>query len=401
MHCRLKADPRTENIPVLILTARTGEDSMNQGLNLGADDFMMKPFSVAELRTRVASKLKISEIRKESNRREILRVQAERDNQTKDLFLASLSHELRTPIAPVLLLIEDMIMDDVTPVMHKEKLRMMTNNVQIEIQLIDDLLDITKMNRNRTMIQMQRVNMYELVNHSIFNLAKNSAERKQMIKFECENKEIFTIADPVRIQQVFWNLIGNAIKFSSEGSAIIVKLYSIEASIFVSVRDMCDGLSRSNIDKMFLPFEQGIGRSHRLGLCKSFAVMHGGDLMVKSEGAGQGCTFTLRLPLTDTESTSPKAPSTTKQLDPSVWRVLLVEDDKMTMMVMERILRQRLGFSNLRTADSVKQALKVRDVEADHVMMTSNPRWPKSLISTFSSATLVSRTARDMTSSRI
>ncbi|PRP88229.1 response regulator receiver ATP-binding protein [Planoprotostelium fungivorum] len=385
---RLRANVHTENIPIILITARTGEDSRHLGLGLGADDYMLKPFSALDLKARVISKLKLNEMRKESNRRELLRLQAEKVNHSKDLFIASLSHEMRTPLAPILLMIQDILLDHTLSTTNRDTLNLMNKNIKTEIQLIDDLLDVTKTTKDKMVLHTQMADGRELMDHTISNLRIDFTEKNQEVTFACTHDRVDIEADSVRLQQIYWNLLRNAIKFSPEHGKIQVTMTTEGDQMIVTVTDHGIGIDQETTDKIFRPFEQGEGINQKFGglglglsLCKSLALMHHGDLTVSSKGRGFGSTFSLSLPLTQPKPAhdhhhdhhdhhhgidhhvhhlhrdeDENGVEEERDFDPKEWRVLLVEDDKTTLMVMRRVLSKLMGFNILKTADSCKAA---------------------------------------------
>jgi CheY-like chemotaxis protein len=140
-----KSEAPIKDIPVVFLSARAGEEEIGEGVALGADDYLVKPFSARELLTRVSARIELTRFRLSAAKREqVLREAAERANKAKDHFIAVLSHELRTPLTPALMIAEAGESDATLTEAHRQDMATIASNIRLEVQLISDLLDITK-----------------------------------------------------------------------------------------------------------------------------------------------------------------------------------------------------------------------------------------------------------------
>ncbi len=289
--------------------------------------------------------------------------QAEAASRAKDDFLAALSHELRTPLTPVLMTATALESDPLLPEEVREQLAMMRRNIQLEARLIDDLLDITRISRGKLTIAPVAADLHQLLRHTAEIVRSDGLGKQVRIVFILEAARHHALADPTRIQQVFWNLIKNALKFTPTGGTITVSTHNdAEGWIVVSVEDTGVGISAEVLPHIFKAFEQGdVAGQHRygglgLGLAISQAIMgaHGGIIGVTSEGPGRGATFTAALPSVDAPAAA--APGTAAHPGPGrTLRLLIVEDHEATRIVLTRLLTR--GGHQVTTAGTIGEAL--------------------------------------------
>jgi PAS domain S-box-containing protein len=299
-------------------------------------------------------------------REQVARAEAEAANKSKDQFLAVLSHELRTPLTPILAVASMLARDKNLPAGLKEDVEMIRRNVELEARLIDDLLDLTRISQAKLRLFKQKVDIGELVGHvvemcAIELRAKHIRFSQHMVAERCD-----VDGDPARLQQVLWNLLKNAIKFTPEGGSIAIQSRCEDQKLILSIADSGIGIDPQLLPKLFNAFEQGSPTVTRqfgglgLGLAISKALIdaHGGKLEAHSEGIGHGATFTIQLPLTPSSKSKdatrgPAAPMATAH----PLRILLVEDHGDTQQMMVRLLEG--SGHQVRTADCVNSALDV------------------------------------------
>lgn len=303
---------------------------------------------------------------------------AERANKSKDDFLAALSHELRTPLTPVLIAAATLREDLRLPSDVREQLSMIERNVALEARLIDDLLDLTKISHGKLRLRAQPCDAHSLVSLAV-DIVREDAEAKNIVV-----ERLFTalhsglLADPARFQQVIWNLLRNAVKFTPKDGTISVRTSDEQASngdnwLRIEVTDSGIGIDPTGLDQIFLPFDQGgLAGDHRFGgvglglaIARAVVLLHGGRITAQSLGANRGATFTVELPgavdpasgVTDTGSpfyVGPIVPPTTRRKITPL-RLLVVEDHETTLEALVRLLRRDGHF--IVTAGSVKVAL--------------------------------------------
>ena len=227
---------------------------------------------------------------------------AEAASAAKDRFLATLSHELRTPLNPVLLWADDVLRHSKVPPEIAEGLRMVCRNVELEARLIDDLLDLTRIARGKLQLQLQDADVHQLLHHAIEIVRADVDCRHLQLSIVTDAKLHKVNVDPPRLQQVLWNILRNACKFTSEHGVISVRTYNPSPrSISIAITDNGIGIEPRFLKKIFEAFEQLETRREGLGLglaiSKALIEMHGGTITAQSEGTGKGATFTVTLPL--------------------------------------------------------------------------------------------------------
>jgi PAS domain S-box-containing protein len=236
--------------------------------------------------------------------------EAENANIAKDRFLAILSHELRTPLNPVLMGIHAWENEEGLPGQLIQDLKMMRHNIEIEVRLISDLLDLTAISKGKLSLEYQPVNVHELLDYALHTAEPLSLEKKIRISEELSADSHYVLSDGTRLQQVFWNLINNAIKFTPNGGSIGISTRN-EASegesagkrIVIEVRDSGMGMEAKLIERIFEPFEQGSmdvtnhfgGLGLGLSIARGFVELLGGTIHAHSEGEGQGSVFSVKL----------------------------------------------------------------------------------------------------------
>lgn len=233
------------------------------------------------------------------------RDEAEAASRAKDDFLAVLSHELRTPLTPVLMATHVLEQEQVDPQTLRETIAMIRRNVQVEAQLIDDLLDVTRIGRGKLAIVHEAVDIHEAVRHAmeVTDGDVQSKELRLSIALDAERHEVN--GDSMRLQQVIWNLLRNAAKFTPVGGEIQVASRNEDGNIIISVADSGIGIDKPSLGKVFEAFVQGSpdiakeygGLGLGLAIAKAVAEAHEGEVTVESAGFGKGATFSVKLPL--------------------------------------------------------------------------------------------------------
>jgi PAS domain S-box-containing protein len=312
------------------------------------------------------------------------RAEAEHASRPKDKFLAVLSHELRTPLSPVVMTIPAIESDPQLPQRFRDDLAMVRRNIELEVKLIDDLLDLSRITTGKLRLQMQPVRVHELLLHMIQSSQSDVVAKQLQLttRLKADNDQL--MGDPARLQQVFWNLLRNAIKFTPDGGRITVSTSNIADAgnskrLVVEIADTGVGIAPEILPRVFDAFEQGDARTTRqfgglgLGLAISKAVveMHGGSISASSAGHRQGALFVVKLDVQTKVDSAPRpAPSVKSNLpsDNTVPRVLLVEDHADTSRTMARLLKNA-GFT-VAIAQSVTSALSMLDNESFDVIVS-------------------------------
>jgi PAS domain S-box-containing protein len=306
------------------------------------------------------------------------REEAERANRSKDEFLAALSHELRTPLNPVLLLASDAAGDSALPAEVRANFDMIRRNIEVEARLIDDLLDLTRVSSGKLKLERRGVDVHEILD-SVLRMVRGDIEHKQLIlsrKFDSRPAVVF--GDPVRLQQVFWNVLKNAIKFTSANGIITAETQVSDKEFKLVLSDTGIGMTQQELARAFDAFRYGNSEEAQrfgglgLGLTigRRLVELHHGTISASSAGRNYGSTFTITLPLTESKLASnrdtPKTAPDLATLPP--WRVLLVEDHNPTRAALHALLARR--HLKVKSASSVSEALAVAALEEFDVVIS-------------------------------
>lgn len=509
----LRGDPATRTIPVILLSARAGEESRVEGLEAGADDYLIKPFSARELLARVGASLELARVRREAARREeelrgetagILesisesfvavdadwrfiyvnaaaeRIYAKRRedlleknlwavfpealgtvfereyrrartdrisvrleeffepfgrwfevniypsragglsfffrdvserklaqetqerllgearqareealaaNRMKDEFLATLSHELRTPLNAILGWARLLRSGKLGAAELADGLDTIERNSKVQAQLIEDLLDISRIISGKLRLDVQRVDLADIV-HAALASVMPAAEAKEIRIFRVLDPLAGPVSgDPARLQQIIWNLLSNAVKFTPRGGKIQVLLERVNSHVEISVIDTGQGIKPDFLPCVFDRFRQADASTTRkhgglglgLSIVRQLVEMHGGTVRAKSPGEGKGSTFTVSLPIVvvheeppEKRRVRPKEPGE-GDMDCAAEtlegiRVLVVDDDPDARELVKRVL---VGCrAEVMVAASVPEALECLKRFEPHVLVS-------------------------------
>jgi signal transduction histidine kinase/DNA-binding response OmpR family regulator len=289
---------------------------------------------------------------------------AERASEAKDQFLAMLSHELRTPLSPVLAATSDIDADESVPEPFRELSRMIRRNVEIEARLIDDLLDLTRISKGKLELKSELLDLHDLLTDTLEICNGETADKNITMAADLGARHHCLEADSARLQQVFWNLLKNAIKFSKPGGKVTIATTNPEDRLIrVEIRDTGAGIEKEALPRIFGAFEQGAGhRAGGLGLglaiSRALVELHHGTISALSEGPKSGATFVVELPTARTGGSPIKSRGsrTFANGKRTPLRLLMVEDHPDTNRSLERILTRR-GYT-VRTAFTVQEAIQ-------------------------------------------
>lgn len=301
--------------------------------------------------------------------------EAEAADQAKDRFLAMLSHELRTPLTPVLISVTNLERDPDLSDDLRAELQMIHRNIDLEARIIDDLLDLTRIAHGKLALHNDAVDIHVLLDHALEISLADLDDKQLAINRHFDAAEHFSWADPARLQQVFWNVIKNAIKFTPTGGRIDVRTRNHAGNIVIAIADNGNGIAPELLPRIFDAFEQG-GRKITanygglgLGLAVSKRVVeaHGGTIAAASDGPGRGATFTVELAAMAT-SLLDSAPYVPNPNAPYRSHILLVEDHLDTARVLRRIM-QHAGH-RVEHAASLANARKLAAAESFDLLVS-------------------------------
>jgi PAS domain S-box-containing protein len=276
------------------------------------------------------------------------KIAAQKANKAKDDFLAALSHELRTPLTPALAAatyLEDNA--EKLPQEFLEDVQLIKRNVKLQARLIDDLLDLTRITRGKLRLDVENCDAHTVIRNAIETASSAIAAKKLKLSSKFTAKKHHILADCIRLQQVFWNLINNAVKFTPPGGQIAIRTFDDERGRFhFEITDNGIGIEPERMASLFTPFEQadasvtrqfgGLGLG--LAISKYLVDLHNGTIEAESRGRSFGATFKITLNAvpenvqeTDRDSRVPRQP-------PKPLRILLVEDHTDTRRTLSRLL---------------------------------------------------------------
>jgi PAS domain S-box-containing protein len=292
----------------------------------------------------------------------------EKANQSKDEFLATLSHELRAPLTPIVATLDRWRAQKRLDKEMLTELTMLRRNAALEARLVDDLLDVARINQRKMPLSKRVVEIAPLVRAALEMVNDEVMDRRMHITVDSPPQPLWVDADPARIQQVFWNILKNALKFTQDGGSIDIEMSSVSAtSVTISLVDSGIGMSSQTLGRIFQPFEQGAeelvrsygGLGLGLAISKSLVEAHGGTISAASAGHGTGSTFLITLPKAFKPMPVAPEPASTDISPVGVGslKVLMIEDHEDTAIVMAHMLKD-MGHTVI-PADSVASAVDV------------------------------------------
>jgi signal transduction histidine kinase len=364
----LRLDPATAQVPVIMLSARAGEESRVEGMEAGADDYLIKPFSARELLARVGAHLQMARLRKQ------FVSELEEADRRKDAFLATLSHELRGPLAPLGNTLEILKRAGGDGELLREARGTMERQLSQLVRLVDDLLDVNRITRNRLELKRERVDLGAIVGRSV-EAARPLAERYgHDLVLSLPERPLAVRGDAARLAQVLDNLLDNACKYTDPPGRIEVSLRTEGGEAVVAVKDSGLGIppdKLATVFEMFAQVERTLDRAEGglglgLTLVKRLVEMHGGTVEAFSEGPGRGSRFQICLPVLDaSESSEPRARAK-RAID--VRRILVVDDNPDSASSLAMLL----GISGYQTSiakDGLEAVLTAESFQPDVVLL--------------------------------
>ena len=376
---RLRETAAGREVPIIFLTAiHSDEAYARKGYDSGAADYVTKPFDPGVLRARVKAfvdlyrqreRLRVEQVGERTRERddalarlaELLeseraaRREAEIANSAKDEFLATVSHELRTPLSAILGWAVMARRNELPPDVDRA-LVTIERNARAQMRILEDVLDVGRIVSGKLRLEVGATRVADVVEGAL-QAVRPAAEAKQVTLVGEVDEDVGVIAaDPERLQQIVWNLLSNALKFTRRGGHVAVSCRRVGSTIALRVSDDGQGIKPEFLPHLFEPFRQADGSPTRrhgglglgLAIVKQLVVAHGGEITAHSDGEGKGAEFVIELPVRPptargsdrpswalSESTA-LAPAEEVRLDGV--KVLVVDDDPDTRDLVEHML---------------------------------------------------------------
>jgi signal transduction histidine kinase len=372
----LHADEKLRDVPVMLLSARAGEEARLEGLGRGADDYLVKPFSARELLVRAGALLQSADRVREKQ------TALREADRRKDEFLATLSHELRNPLGAIHNAVELLGIAEREPGVARQARGILERQVGHMVRLVDDLLELSRVSRGNIVLQRRTTELADIVASALETARRKLDAGGHEVRIELPDEPVMLDADPVRIAQVLANLLDNAAKYTPGGGLIRMTARHDARQVTISVHDNGRGIAPEMLPRVFDLFVQagsltgegqdglGIG----LSLARTLTQMHGGSIEARSNGPGEGSEFIVRLPTSDSAGPLPASALDTSDTgevaDACAARVLVVDDnvdaaDSLGMMLRHMGHEARVvydGRSALRAADERAPDIVLLDV---------------------------------------
>lgn len=297
------------------------------------------------------------------------RQQAETANRLKDEFLATLSHELRNPLNAIVGSVEIILGNaeaqqspTIKPAAHT-----IYRSAQAQAQLVSDLLDLSRLQTGKLALNRQAVSLTPVINDAIETVRADADAKQIALAVDLSRDPLFIEADSVRVQQIIWNLLNNAVKFTPDGGHISVHLQRNGKHAKLIVTDDGQGIEPGFLPHVFEMFRQADGSTRRrhggmgigLALVRQLTELHGGSVEASSEGVGRGARFTVSLPLHTARRSAAPTPPTKNAATLSGLRLLVVDDSAETADMMRVLLRM-----NGATVEAVTSGAKALELVA-------------------------------------
>ncbi|MGZ8869354.1 MAG: PAS domain-containing hybrid sensor histidine kinase/response regulator [Thermoanaerobaculia bacterium] len=320
----------------------------------------------------------------ERSRVEASFIAAQEANRAKDEFLMTLSHELRTPMTAILgwsRLLPSLQPDDE---MFKDAVASIGRSAKLQAQLIDEVLDVSRIMSGKLRLSVENIDVDRLVRSSVEGVRAMADARSITLTVTLEPNAGTVVADPTRLQQVIWNLLTNAIKFTPIGGKVELNARRTDSHFEFAVTDSGEGIDPHFLPHVFEPFVQAESPRSRvhgglglgLSIVRYLVEAHGGSVSAESRGRGRGSKFSVWLPIAAVRADVPAAPGTSSVTTGGMidrgrlkgLRILIVDDDRETRALVRAVLRQ--AGAEVAIADSAQTATEEFDTRVPDLLIT-------------------------------
>lgn len=381
----------------VVLTGFASVESAIAALQEGAYDYLVKPCDIESMKHTIRRgvehrRLMLAEQKARADLQQLnldleqrieertaelkkLNVELADANRAKDVFLATLSHELRTPLTPVVGWIKLLRSGTLDEKSVAQALDAIERNAWLQSRLIDDLLDTSRIATGKLHFEPKATDLNVAVRAAVDTVRASAAARNIELSMALWPSSLTVMGEPVRLQQIAWNLVSNAIKFTDPGGKVNITTQLDGNQALLTVVDTGVGIEPEFLPHVFDRFRQADGSTSRrhgglglgLAIADALVKMHDGRLTAKSDGVGKGATFSMRMALAPAEKVAP-APADTKRHSLEGLEVLIVEDSPDTLLLLSTIFR-REGAAVL-TASSAAEALSQAMANRPHIIVS-------------------------------
>ena len=385
---RIKSNPETASILVLQTSATfVSEEDTVRALEGGADGSLTEPVPPEVLLATVRALLRAREaedalreaLAREQRAREDAedaRLAVEAANRAKDEFLARLSHELRSPLGIILTWVTLLRTGELEEGQLVRGLEVIERNTRLQASLIDDLLDLSRIMSGKMHLERDLVDLSTIINNTLESIRPAAEAKSIRVRSSLDGNTQPVWGDPNRLQQVVWNLLTNAVKFTKDGGRIDIAVTGKAGHLAISVTDTGIGIEPAFASRIFEPFHQieapsaprGGGLGLGLAIVRHIVEMHGGHVEVTSPGLGRGSTFRVWLPCALPGDVSPGTPRRSATSALTGVNVLTVEDDAEALEAVGAVLR-RFG-ATVQSAASAEDAFRALQNFSPHVIVS-------------------------------
>jgi signal transduction histidine kinase len=381
----------------VVLTGFASVESAIAALQEGAYDYLVKPCDIESMKHTIRRgvehrRLMLAEQkaradlqqlnldleqRIEERTAELTRLNAELAdaNRAKDVFLATLSHELRTPLTPVVGWIKLLRSGTLDEKSVAQALDAIERNAWLQSRLIDDLLDTSRIATGKLHFEPKPTDLNATVKAAVDTVRATAASRNIELSMTLWPSSLIVLGEPVRLQQIAWNLVSNAIKFTDPGGKVNITTHLAGKQAQLTVVDTGVGIEPEFLPHVFDRFRQADGSTSRrhgglglgLAIADALAKMHGGRLEAKSDGVGNGATFSLRMELAPNDKVAAETVATKRHSFAGL-EVLIVEDSPDTLLLLSTIFRRE--GATVTTASSAAEALSLAVTNRPHLIIS-------------------------------
>lgn len=293
-------------------------------------------------------------------------------SNAKDQFFATLSHELRTPLNPALAIVSSLQGNPRVPPELREDISIVARNIRLEARLIDDLLDFNRLIKGKVELMKEPADAHALIESVVEICREDSEIKRHQLSIKLEATRSVVSADPARLQQVLWNVLKNAIKFTPAGGSISIHTFNLTGKFCLEITDSGCGIGPGSVERIFNAFDQGQkktpahfgGLGLGLSIARMFVDLHHGRIFAASPGLGQGSTITIELPLSDAPLQTNIAQASPISLTLLQGHILLVDDHPDTLSSLTRLL-ERKGFHVTPAADGATAVTLAGEITFD------------------------------------